>query len=216
MRRNVTKQQLENAFKVLKKYKINVYANTMLALPFTRLKHDIASLDFAIKAQPDMPNFSIFMPYTGTDLGDYCRDAGIYNPAQDYIDYGMRNTSPLLCFSKKEKAAQYNLCQLAIIAIKFPRLRNIIVNHLIYFRPNKVFFLLQYIFAITSYGRKIFYFKHALGEYIELIIITLKHFLYDYTKKKNEDGCNYAPITDEQRILGLNRCLDAMAQKNVT
>lgn len=103
MRRPVSKAKLEKAFTICKKYKINVYANSMLALPFTTLEYDIESVDFAVKNKPEMPNFSIFMPYPGTDLGDFCREVGIYNPAEDELTYGMRNMSPLGCFSEKEK-----------------------------------------------------------------------------------------------------------------
>jgi len=217
-RRNATKEQLENAFRIFKKYKINIYANTMLAFPFTTLEHDIASLDFAIKVQPDMPNFSIFMPYPGTDLGDYCSGAGIYNSDRDSINYGMRNMSPLTCFSKKEKRAQYNLCTLAIVAVKFPFLRNFIVKYLIHWKPNNIFFFIHYIFAVTAYNKKIFYFKHSLREYLELAARTLKHYLYDFTRKRSNfsdtpEHINISHVffTDEQRRSELKKCMNAIA-----
>lgn len=222
MRRKATRDQLENAFRILKTHKINVYANTMLALPFTTLAQDISSLDFAIKVRPEMPNFSIFMPYAGTDLGDYCRDSGIYDPLEDDIAYGMRNMSPLRCFSEKEKEAQYNLCELAIIAVKFPKLRNLIVNRLIYWKPNKIFFLAHYLFAITAYGRKIFYFRHSFLEYIDLLARTFKHYLYDFTKKEKnlprrkdpgKEGPARLEMTDEERAARFKECVETMAAK---
>lgn len=218
LRRKISKEQLENAFSIFKKYKINVYANNMLALPFTTLEHDIASVDFAIKVQPEMPNFSIFMPYPGTDLGDYCKNAGIYDPVKDYIDYGIRSMSSLTCFSQKTKEAQYNLAQLAIVAVKFPKLRNFIVNKLIHLKPNIVFFLIHYYFAISSYGRKMFYFKHTPREYLELIAKTIKYFLFtDFSKKKknktksdNLAKINGIPLTEERRKEELEKCIKAL------
>lgn len=221
LRRKMSKEKLENAFRILKKHGINIYANSMLALPFTTLEQDIESVDFAIKVQPEMPNFSIFMPYTGTDLGDYCRQVGIYNPEEESITYGMRNMSPLTCFTEKEKTAQYNLCQLAIVAIKFPILRNLILNHLIYWKPNKLFFLVHYIFAITSYGRKIFYFKHSFYEYFELIGRTLKHYIYDFMNKNTQKKVKSAKDSASMgkglfgkkgRIRELEKCMEAMAR----
>ena len=218
MRRKVSKDQLREAFSILKKYKINVYSNAMLALPFTTLEHDIATVDFSIEVQPEMPNFSILMPYSGTDLGDYSRQSKIYNDDGD-VDYGMRNMSPLTCFSEKEKRAQYNLCQLAIVAVKIPILRNLIVNHLIYWKPNKLFFYIHYIFAMYAYGRKIFYFKHTFREYIELIGRTFKHYIYDFFKKdadKNEEQKNNefdvselhgVVINAEKRRIELEKCM---------
>ena len=221
MRRNVEKKKLEEAFAIFKKHKINIYANSMLALPFTSIAEDIESVDFAIKVQPQMPNFSIFMPYPGTDLGDYCNDVGIYNPKEDSITYGMRNLSPLKCFTKNQKEVQYNLCELAIVAIKLPFLRNLIVRHLIYWKPNKVFFLIHYIFAVTSYGKKIFYFKHSLFEYFGLIVKTFKHYLYDFMKKETKEQkahrenltCRPKALSEEKRRAELKKCLEAMSLK---
>ncbi|MFC1621193.1 B12-binding domain-containing radical SAM protein [Candidatus Omnitrophota bacterium] len=219
MRRRVSKEQLEKAFKVFKQHKINVYANTMLALPFTSLQHDIDSLDFAIKVKPEMPNFSIFMPYPGTDLGDYCAETGVYDQEKDPIDYGMRNVSPLSCFSEKEKNAQYNLCELAIVAVKFPKLRNLIINRLIYWKPNKLFFLTHYLFAVTTYGRKIFYFKHTFKEYLELIARTFKHYLYDFTVKgkvASRKADKSQPYFDHKNsIQELEKCMEAMASSDI-
>lgn len=190
LRRRVSKQQLENAFRIFKKQRINVYANSMLAFPFTTLEHDIASVDLAIRLRPQMPNFSVFMPYPGTDLGDYCAKAHIFDPVEDEIDYGIKNMSPLSCFSEQERRAQYNLCQLAIVAIKFPFLRNLIVRRLIYLRPNKAFFFIHYIFAVTAYGRHIFYFKHSPREFLDLIVRTIRHYLFDYTKKEPDSSAS--------------------------
>ncbi len=225
MRRNVTKNQLENAFCIFKKYKINVYTNTMVGLPFTTLKQDIESLDFAVKVQPEFPDFSIFMPYPGTDLGDYCKRAGIYDPVEDEITYGMRNMSPLACFTKKEKEVQYNICELAIVAVRFPFLRNLIVKHFIYWKPNKIFFLIQYFSAIAAYGRKIFYYKHTFTEYGELLLKTFKFYLYDFTKKKEKCDIKriqkgsleaFFVLTQEERFSEFKKCLEAMStHKNI-
>jgi radical SAM superfamily enzyme YgiQ (UPF0313 family) len=223
LRRQADKEQLENAFRIFKKHKINVYANTMLALPFTSLEHDIASVDFAMKVKPDMPNFSIFMPYPGTDLGDYCQKAGIYNPQEEDIQYGMRNMSPLTCFTERERIAQYNICQLAIVAVKLPFLRNLIINRLIYWRPNKIFFFIHYLFAIRAYGKKIFYFKHTLGEYIDLFIRTIKHYLYDFfqksqdnklTQKSSASGSTSRTLKETSRIEELEKCMEAMTSSH--
>jgi len=224
LRRQASKVQLEEAFRIFKKHKINVYANTMLALPFTSLDHDIASIDFAMKVKPDMPNFSIFMPYPGTDLGDYCQRVGIYDPNKEDIQFGMRNMSPLTCFTKQEREAQYNICQLAIVAVKLPFLRKLIVNHLINWKPNKVFFLIHYLFAIHAYGRKIFYFKHTFGEYIDLFIRTIKHYIYDFFQKSEDKKLTHrskslaetlTTLNEKTRIQELAECLEAMTGSQI-
>ncbi|RQV93781.1 radical SAM protein [bacterium] len=219
LRRPSSQEELEEAFHILKKHNIHIYANTMLALPFTSLEHDIASVDFAIKSKPDMPNFSIFMPYPGTDLGDYCQRKGIYDPQKDPINYGMRNMSPLTCFSRKEIEAQYNICELAIVAVKLPFLRNVIVNHLIYWKPNKIFFFIHYLFAIHTYGKKIFYFKHTFKEYIDLFIRTFRHYMYDFFgKERNSEQLPKKKDLYRPKKMGdiytrteeLEKCMEAM------
>ena len=221
LRRRATKKELTKVFAIFKKYKINVYTNAMLGLPFTSIDQDIASLDLYVKVRPEMPNFSIFMPYPGTDLGDYCKQASIHDPDRESINYGMRNMSPLTCFSKREKEVQYNICQLAIVAVKFPILRNLIVKHLIYWKPNKIFFVVHYLFAVSSFGRKIFYFRHTPVEYVELIIKTVKHYLYDFFKKESERSPSprlRTPNETEgmprrgQRKAELKKCMEVMSK----
>lgn len=219
LRRKASREQLEDAFAIFKRHKINVYANTMLALPFTTLEHDIESIDFAMKVKPDMPNFSIFMPYPGTDLGDYAKESGAYDPDQESIHYGMRNMSPLTCFTEREKKAQYNICQLGIVAVKLPFLRNLIINHLIYWKPNKLFFFVHYLFAIRAYGKKIFYFKHTFTEYLDLFYRTIKHYLYDFFQKSDDDKLTQKSKTlktpevkfqGNVRVQELEKCMEAM------
>ncbi|MBI3814478.1 MAG: hypothetical protein HY279_08445, partial [Nitrospinae bacterium] len=225
LRRKMDRKVIEDAFRIIKKYKINIYNNNMIALPFTSLEQDIDSLDFIIKLQPEMPDFTIFMPYHGTDLGDYCREAGIHDvETESMAGHGLKILSPLTCFSEKEKRGQYNLCQLGIVAVKFPYLRNLIVNHLIYWKPNKLFFLLNYFFSMKSYGEKIFYYKHSFTEYIKLVIITLKHSIYDVTKKREDKSVKYSKNYEKekekgfdfgQRLKGLEICMKEMAQTSI-
>lgn len=221
LRRNMSTENMEDAFRILKRHKLNIYVNTMIALPFSSIEDDIASLDFNIKVKPDMPNFSIFMPYPGTDLGDYCEDAGIYDPDAEPVSYGMRNMSSLSCFSEREKRAQHNLCQLAIVAVKLPFLRNIIVKRLIFWRPNFLFFLIHYIFAVTAYGRKIFYYRHTPKEYIELVSKTARHFFNDFLMKKKGKshpmdirGHRDQRVESSGRLAELEKCIAAMTGGN--
>ena len=189
LRRKMSKDKMEKAFLTLKKHNICVYNNVMLALPHTTIEDDIESVDFIIKVKPEMPDFSIFMPYPGTDLGDYCREAGIYDHERDNIYYGIANESPLKCFDDKTKRAQYNLAQLAILIVRVPVLRNLVVKYLIYWRPNKIFFIINYLLAMHAYGTKIFPYKHTISDYIFLIKRTLSHYsFYSLGKDKKEEN----------------------------
>ena len=187
LRRNMSKEKMEEGFLILKKHNLAVYNNIMFALPFTSIEDDIESVDFAIKVKPDLPDFSIFMPYPGTDLGDYCREVGIYDHESDNIYYGFGNESPLKCFDDKTKRAQYNLAQLAIFIVKVPVFRDLVVKHLIYWRPNKIFFIINYLFSVHAYGTKIFPYKHSISDYIFLIKKTLSYYSFEYFSKKKKN-----------------------------
>ena len=219
LRRKISIDQIERGFKILKRYGVKSYCNTMLGLPFTSLEHDIASVDFNIRVKPDMPDFSIFMPYPGTDLGDYCRTAGIYKPTEENINYGFKTFSPLTCFTSKEKEVQHNLIELAIVALVFPRLRRLILNHLIYWKPNKVFFVIQYIFAVSVLGIVIFPFKRSPFEYVELVYRSFKHYLFDFmskklTKQTVEKENEVTVLNMESRRDELKKCLEAMSGRS--
>ncbi len=192
LRRKMSKDKMKKAFQILKKHDICVYNNVMLALPHTTLKDDIESVDFIIKVKPEMPDFSIFMPYPGTDLGDYCRESGIYDHENDNIYYGIANESPLKCFDDKTKRAQYNLAQLAILTVKAPVFRNLVVKYLIHWRPNIVFFIINYLLSMYAYGTKIFPYKHTVSDYIFLIKRTLSHYaFYSLGKDKKKDKSDF-------------------------
>lgn len=66
--------------------------------------------------------------------------------------------------------------------------------------------MLHYLFAVSAYGRKIFYFKHTPLEYITLIIITLKHYLYDFFKKKDKIlEERHEKENEHETVLNLNK-----------
>lgn len=218
LRRNMTREHISSAFRICQEHGIAVFTNTMLGLPFTRLQDDIESLDFNIKIKADLPSFSVFMPFPGTDLGDYCRNAGILTEEKSgELGFGMRNQTQLSCFSPEVKRAQYNLCQLGIVAVKFPWLRDVIVNRLIHWKPNLFFIMINYLVAMHAYGTKIFPFGHSPLEYVELVRRTVRHFLYDLTRKNTagslvlEELDTVSKVLTEQERLGeMEKCMNAL------
>lgn len=218
LRRSMTREHIASAFRICQAHGIAVFTNTMLGLPFTSLQDDIESLDFNIQIKADLPSFSVFMPFPGTDLGDYCRKADILTAEKSgKLGFGMRNQTQLSCFPPEVKRAQYNLCQLGIVAVKFPWLRDFIVKRLIHWRPNLFFILVNYLVAMHAYGTKIFPFRHSPLEYVELIKRTTRHFLYDLTRKNTsgslvleELGASSKALTEQERLEALEKCMAAL------
>ena len=182
LKRNMSKGQMKYAFSLFKRYGINVYCNSMFGLPHTTLQQDIDTLDFNIKVQPDMPDFSIFAPYDGLDLSDKCRDEGIVMGGD--LDYGSKNRSVLTCFHPEDKNAQVNLCQLGIVAVKIPILRDWIVNDLIHRDPSRLSLIVSFLFYSIFYPIKVFWYRYSFREFCSLIGKTIRYFLYDHSKKR--------------------------------
>lgn len=181
LRRKMTSEKMEEGFRLLKKYNIKIYTNTMLGLPYTTIEQDIESVKFNIKVNPDSPNFSIFKPYSGTDLGNYCIQAGLIDTENISLDQlKVREQSVLNCFTDDEKRAQYNILQLAIFAIKFPFLENIILNKLIHGPTYKIYFILHYLYEPYLISKAIPW-KRTFSEYIFMIKEMFSHVIYGYT-----------------------------------
>jgi hypothetical protein len=73
---------------------------------------------------------------------------------------------------------------------------------------------------LYAYGKKIFYFKHTIIEYVELFIRTFKHYLYDFTKGEQKIESKSVPIekfvlSEEERNRKLNDCMETMAKHYV-
>ncbi|MFH1593031.1 MAG: radical SAM protein [Candidatus Woesearchaeota archaeon] len=72
LRRNMSKKQILNAITLLKKYKIKLLCQNILALPTSQLRDDINTLKLNIKCKPTYAWASIFTPYPGLDLTKFC------------------------------------------------------------------------------------------------------------------------------------------------
>jgi radical SAM superfamily enzyme YgiQ (UPF0313 family) len=161
LRRRVSNEQLKLAFDLCHKHGLKTYSAVMVGLPDSTIKHDIESVDFAIECRPNISPFLIFMPFPGTQLGELCIKKGYYDGDLKKV-YSNQTISPLSCFTDKEKDIQKNLTYLAPVAIKFPVLRNLIINCLIYWKPNKIFFVIQFLLLGYLWGFVIAPWKYNL------------------------------------------------------
>jgi anaerobic magnesium-protoporphyrin IX monomethyl ester cyclase len=77
-RSRTTNEETFNASRILRKHGINLMVQNMLGLPTSTIEEDLETLETNIIAQPSYGWCSIFAPYPGTELGDYCLKEGIY------------------------------------------------------------------------------------------------------------------------------------------
>ena len=68
LKRNMSREQIINCARLLKKYKIRFITENILANPTSSLEDDIETLDLNLKCQPDFPNASLLQPYPNTAI----------------------------------------------------------------------------------------------------------------------------------------------------
>lgn len=72
LKKTVTNQHLLKAAKLLHGYGIKIAANNMFGLPGETLNEAFETIRLNIKLKVDLPWCSIFQPYPGTEMADYC------------------------------------------------------------------------------------------------------------------------------------------------
>lgn len=144
LKRNMSDEQIYNAFELCHKYNVKTFANSILALPDSKIQDDIATVDMNIRCKVSFAEFPICHPYPGTQLGEYCKQKGFFEADYDKMHMSYMFESPLSCFTREEKKIQRNLSLLGTVAIGQPFLRNLILKHLIYL-PNNILYIWVYI-----------------------------------------------------------------------
>jgi hypothetical protein len=133
----------------------------------------------------DWVEFLIFHPYPKTELGEKCIQLGMYAPDYDRMHTSYMYTSPLKCFSAKEKNMLRNLSTLGAVAVVLPRFRNLIVNHLIRWKHNKIFTLAFYIIKMRVIRKKVYVTRTTFWNSTGIFLRSLKQELF---RHESEDS----------------------------
>ncbi len=181
LKRRMSDEQIITAHQLCEKYGISTFTNCILGLPGTTIAEDIESLDLCIKARVNWAEFPIFYPYPKTELGDQVINMGMYTPDYNKMHTSYQNTSMLNCFTQKQKKVQMNMGMLASVAVVFPRLRNLIVNHLIYWPPNILFTLAFWLAKNYTLRRHIYTTKTTRWESLRMYTQSLRQELFRHT-----------------------------------
>ena len=175
LKRDITDEEIYNGARACNDHGLTMVVNTMLGLPTSTLKDDKSAVDFSVKAKIFVVEFPIFQPYPGTALGDMCIDKGYLDlDKSDFEMYGLSHKSLLNCFDDKQKEIQFNISLLGPRAVRQPLLRNLIMNHLIYWKTNSIFHLIYKIGKIITYQRKVYRRRYSLKERFEIAMKTLR------------------------------------------
>jgi len=181
LKRKMSNEQIKKAYKLCGERGIAIQSNNILGLPTSKIEDDIKTLDFNIECGPKqkvvvMGEFGTAHPYPGTELGKFCEERGYYDPEKGFYNMHVsyHDESPLNCFSPMEKRMQKNLTLLGTVAVRFPKTRNLIVNHLIKWPNNPLFFIAFYLTKTTGYMKYIYPLDYTLKDYLRVIPQSLK------------------------------------------
>lgn len=121
LNRSMSKEQIISASKLLEKHGIKFMLQNIIGIPEGNLETDLETLELNIKCKPDYAWVSIFQPYPGTKLGEFCKIKGYYKG--DFRDLGNNFfDSSKLNFSNEYKNQLSNLQKLFAIAVEYPDL----------------------------------------------------------------------------------------------
>lgn len=184
LKRNMSDEAIISAHLLCKKYEISTFTNCIVGLPDTKIKNDIESVGLAIRSGVTWAEFPIFYPYPGTELGDQVINMGYYTPDYEHMHTSYMHSSLLSCFNEKEKNAQKNLSVLGAVAVVFPKLRNLIVNFLIYFPHNKIFTFIYWLVKMHVLRKKIYTTKTTFLNSVKIFLRSLKQEFFRHTAEK--------------------------------
>lgn len=181
LKRRMSDEQIITAHRLCEKYGISTFTNCIFGLPGATIAEDIQSLDLCLKSRVTWAEFPIFYPFPKTELGDQVINMGMYTPDYNKMHTSYQNASILNCFTEKEKKVQMNTGLLASVAVVFPRLRNLIINHLIYWPPNKLFTLAYWLAKNYTLRRHIYITKTTRWESFRIYMRSLRQELFRHT-----------------------------------
>jgi anaerobic magnesium-protoporphyrin IX monomethyl ester cyclase len=184
LKRNMTDEQILPAYRLCESYGIYTFTNCIIGLPESLIENDIESVNLSIRAKATWAEFPIFFPYPGTELGDRVIGMGMYTPDYEEMHTSYMFRSPLNCFTKREKNVQMNLSVLGSVAVVFPRLKNLIVNYLIYWPHNRFFTFAYYLVKMFVLRRKIYVTKTGLWTSLRIFLKSLRQEFFKHTEEE--------------------------------
>jgi len=121
LNRKMSKEQIFSSTQLLRNKGMRFMLQNMIGLPTGSLEKDLSTLEMNIKCQPDYAWVSIFQPYPGTSLGEFCREKGYYKGNFDDLEDNFFDSSKLE-FPEQYKNQLANLQKLFAVAVEHPAL----------------------------------------------------------------------------------------------
>ncbi|MCW1296481.1 MAG: B12-binding domain-containing radical SAM protein [Candidatus Parvarchaeota archaeon] len=127
LRRNMSKKQIIDACKLIKKAGIRISSQNMFGLPGGSIESDIETIKLNIQCGVDYPVIMLWQPYPRTELAEYAIQNGYFDGDYERIDFSYYSNS-VIKFKKGEKEKIENLQKLGAIAVEAPFLLPVILK----------------------------------------------------------------------------------------
>ena len=124
-----------SAARLLRKWDIKLMIQNMLVLPTSTIEDDLETLECNIRCRPSYAWCSIFTPYPGTELGDYCKKNGFYKGDYSNITDCFFDRS-VLEFSEEYKEQTYCLQKIFALCVEIqvmPEIKDLTLENLPHF-----------------------------------------------------------------------------------
>ncbi|MBI5561544.1 MAG: B12-binding domain-containing radical SAM protein [Deltaproteobacteria bacterium] len=189
LKRNMTKETMLEAFGLCARHGVPTFSNTIFAAPGSSLSEDIESLDLNLKCKVTFGEFPLFFPYPETELANYAIAQGAFDGNFDKLHMSYQSTSPLTCFTEKEKLLQRNLSLLSTVCLWAPWTRNVVVNGLIKLPFTRAYFIAYYLVKAFLIKEKIYPMRFSLadtarGVYESFVLERFKHTEEVFSKEE--------------------------------
>ena len=167
LNRNMSKEQILEAGRILRQHGIAFSTNNMVGLPRGGLAADLETLELNIACRPDYANCFIYQPYPKTELGELARREGLINSFDD-LSGSVTDDTPLR-FEPDEKRQIENLQKLFSVTVEFPWLRPL-VRRVIRLPRNRLFWLVYKLWKGYALKRRIFPYRMARRETVDNLL----------------------------------------------
>ena len=133
----INDNQIIEAAKLLKKYKIKFSTYNMFGMPGESLEQAWRTVEINAKIRPDYPFSTVFQPYPATGLKEYAQKTGALTEDFDVDSLGLMHGigNPIKLNNKNEIL---NIQSFFWLLVKFPKSK-FLVKQLIKLKPNKLF-----------------------------------------------------------------------------
>lgn len=151
LKKKITTSQIVRSTKVLNKNKIKVHLQNMLGVPEESVESALQTLKLNIKCRPAYAWASLFQPYPGTELFDYCKEKKIFDGDINSFKNNYFQKSLLKIKEIKKIERMHHLFPLAV---SFPFLTHFIKLMIklpfdyLYFKIWQIYRVWAYIFKV--------------------------------------------------------------------